>query len=85
MAKMNELQESLISQLEDARVTYEKFEESLAQEVADRKWEAKTQIRDLVREARLAGVPYRRIGFALQTSDHNTLVAYYEDKRRDKQ
>lgn len=84
MAKMNELQESLISQLEDARVAYEKFEESLAQEVADRKWEAKTQIRDLVREARQAGVPYRRIGFALHTSDHNTLVTYYEDKRRDK-
>lgn len=84
MAKMNELQESLISQLESARVTYDKFEETLAQEVADRKWEARAEMRDLVREARQAGVPYRRIGFALQTSDHNTLVSYYEDKRRDK-
>lgn len=84
MAKMNELQESLISQLEDARVTYEKFEESLAQEIADRKWEAKAGMRDLVREARHTGVPYRRIGFALQTSDHRTLVSYYEDERRDK-
>lgn len=83
MAKMNKTQESLISQLEHARVIYDTFEEMLAQEVADRKWEAKEHIRRLVREARDAGVPYRRIGFALKTSDHNTLVSYYEDKRRD--
>ena len=73
MAKMNDKQEALLSQLEYARVNYEKFEEDLANEVADRKWEAKAQMRDLVREARVAGVPYRRIGFALQTSDHRTL------------
>ena len=79
MANMNDKQEALLSQLEDARVNYEKFEEDLAAEVADRKWEAKAQMRDLVREARGEGVPYRKIGFALQTSDHRTLQRYEKD------
>ena len=83
MAKMNDKQEALLSQLEDTRVNYEKFEEDLAAEVADRKWEAKAQMRDLVREARGEGVPYRRIGFALQTSDHRTLQQYETDTRKD--
>ena len=83
MAKMNDKQEALLSQLEDARVNYEKFEEDLAAEVADRKWEAKAQMRDLVREARGEGVPYRRIGFAIQTSDHNTIRNYETDTRKD--
>ena len=77
--QMNDKQEALLSQLEDARVNYEKFEEDLAAEVADRKWEAKAQMRDLVREARGEGVPYRKIGFALQTSDHRTLQRYEKD------
>lgn len=81
MANMNDKQEALLSQLEDARVNYEKFEEDLANEVADRKWEAKAQMRDLVREARGEGVPYRKIGFALQTSDHHTLQRYEKDIR----
>ena len=81
MANMNEKQEALLSQLEDARVNYEKFEEDLAAEVANRKWEAKAQMRDLVREARVEGVPYRRIGFAIQTSDHRTLQRYEKDIR----
>ena len=81
MANMNDKQEALLSQLEDARVNYEKFEEDLAAEVADRKWEAKAQMRDLVREARGEGVPYRKIGFALQTSDHRTLQRYEKDMR----
>ena len=83
MAKMNEKQEALLSQLEYACVNYEKFEEDLANEVADRKWEAKAQMRDLVREARGEGVPYRRIGFAIQTSDHNTIRNYETDTRKD--
>lgn len=83
MANMNDKQEALLSQLEDARVNYEKFEEDLANEVANRKWEAKAQIRDLVREARGEGVPYRKIGFALQTSDHNTLKNYETNTRKD--
>lgn len=81
MANMNDKQEALLSQLEDARVNYEKFEEDLAAEVANRKWEAKAQMRDLVREARGEGVPYRKIGFALQTSDHRTLQRYEKDIR----
>ena len=83
MANMNDKQEALLSQLEDARVNYEKFEEDLANEVANRKWEAKAQIRDLVREARGEGIPYRKIGFALQTSDHNTLKNYETNTRKD--
>lgn len=84
MAKMNDKQDSLISQLEYARVIYEQFEEDLAQEVADRKWEAKEHIRNLVREARGEGVPYRRIGMALDTSDHQTLKNYETNTRRDR-
>ena len=83
MAKMNDKQEALLSQLEYARVNYEKFEEDLAAEVADRKWEAKAQMRYLVREARGEGVPYRKIGFALQTSDHRTLQMYETNTRKD--
>lgn len=82
MAVMNDKQTEKLRQLEDARVTYDTFEEELAFEVADRKWAAKAEIRKLVREARDAGVPYRQIGFALQTSDHRTLKEYEKDVRR---
>lgn len=82
MAVMNDRQNELLKKLEGARVTYDSFEEALAQRVADEKWERKTEIRELVREARDAGVPYRQIGFALQTSDHNTLKQYEKDIRR---
>lgn len=82
MAVMNEKQSELLRMLENARVIYERFEEELAQRVADEKWEEKADIRRLVREAREAGVPYRQIGFALQTSDHNTLKSYEKDIRR---
>ena len=83
MTKMTDKQEALLSQLEDARVNYEKFEKDLAAEVANRKWEAKAQMRYLVREARGEGVPYRKIGFALQTSDHRTLRMYEANERKD--
>lgn len=82
MAVMNDIQQELLSRLERARVTYDQFEEELAQRVADEKWERKAEIRELVREARDAGVPYRQIGFALQTSDHVTLKNYEKDIRR---
>lgn len=84
MAIMSESQQDLLDQLEEARVEYETFEEDLNQEVADRKWEKKTSIRRLVREARASGVPMRQIGFALKTSDHATLKNYENDVRRDK-
>lgn len=83
MTKMNESQESLLSQLEGARLAYERFESNLAQEVADRKWEAKAELRELVREARLASVPYRQIGFAVGSSDHKTIKDYEANVRRD--
>lgn len=82
MAVMNEKQSELLRMLEGARVIYEQFEEELAERVADEKWEEKADIRRLVREAREAGVPYRQIGFALQTSDHNTLKSYEKNIRR---
>lgn len=82
MAVMNDKQQEILRKLELARVTYEAFEAELAQRVADAKWEKKTEMRDLVREARDAGVPYRQIGFALKTSDHNTLKQYEQDIRR---
>lgn len=82
MAVMDGIQQEILSRLERARVTYDQFEEDLAKRVADEKWERKTEIRELVREARDAGVPYRRIGIALQTSDHNTLKQYEQDIRR---
>ena len=84
MAIMSESQQDLLDQLEEARVEYETFEEALNQEVADRKWDQKTSIRRLVREARASGVPMRQIGFALKTSDHATLKNYENDVRRDK-
>lgn len=82
MAIMNDTQQEILGELAAARVTYEQFEEDLAQRVADEKWERKAEIRELVREARDAGVPYRQIGFALQTSDHVTLKNYEKDIRR---
>lgn len=82
MAVMNDKQSELLKMLEGARVINEEYEVVLAQRLADDKWEGKADIRRLVREAREAGVPYRQIGFALQTSDHRTLRMYEEDKRR---
>lgn len=82
MAVMNDKQQEILRKLELARVAYEAFEEELARRVADAKWERKAEIRELVREARDAGVPYRQIGFALQTSDHRTLKQYEQDIRR---
>lgn len=82
MAVMNERQQQILNQLEHARATYDEYEARLAKWVADEKWERKKDIRDLVREAREAGVPYRQIGFAIQTSDHRTIQAYEQDIRR---
>lgn len=82
MSVMNDAQESLLSSIEEARKKYEAWEAGLAQEMADRKWEAKKEIRKLVREARNIEVPYRRIGMALNTSDHATIRSYEQDRRR---
>lgn len=82
MAVMNEKQGDILHRLEKARASYEQFEVELAQRVADEKWERKKELRDLVREARQEQVPYRQIGFALQTSDHRTLKDYEQDIRR---
>lgn len=84
MAVMNEEQQALLDQLEEARVVYETFEAKLREEVADRKWDERGNIRRLVREARAANVPFRQIGFALGTADHKTLKDYENDVRRDK-
>lgn len=84
MAVMNEEQQTLLDRLEEARVVYEAFEENLRKEVSDRKWEEKRLIRNLVREARAADVPWRKIGIALDTSDHATIRNYHDDVRRDK-
>lgn len=80
MAVMNEEQSELLQQLEHVRAEYELFEEALAQEVIERKHEAKRDIRRLVREARAADVPYRRIGIAIQTSDHRTIKEYEKEE-----
>lgn len=82
--KMNEKQDALLEQLRDARELYEQFEADLAQRIADEKWEAKADIRRLVREARSEEVPYRQIGLAIGTSDHATLVAMEQNKRGKK-
>lgn len=82
MAVLSEKQTEVVKLLEDARVIYEEFEEQLAIEVADRKWDAKQDIRRLVREARDVGIPYRQIGFAIKTSDHRTIQAYEQDVRK---
>lgn len=84
MAVMSESQQQLLDELEQAGVDFTNFEEALRKEVADRKWEAKANLRRLVREARGEGVPMRKIGFALGTSDHKTLKDYENDVRRDK-
>lgn len=83
MAKMNDEQQALLTQLEEARVVYDKFTEDLRKEVSDRKWEKQARIRDLVRKAREKDVPYARIGVALETADHYTLKRYEKDVRRD--
>lgn len=83
MAVMNGIQQEILSKLERARVTYARFEEELAQRVADEKWERKTEMRELVREARAAGVPYRQIGMSLKTSDHRTIKDMEKDVRRN--
>lgn len=84
MAIMNEEQQSLLDQLEEARVVYEIFEDGLRKENADRKWDERANIRRLVREARAMNVPFRQIGFALKTADHKTLKDYENNVRRDK-
>lgn len=82
MVLLNDKRLELVAQLEQARVVYEGFETDLAQRIADEKWEAKSNIRRLVREARAVGVPYRQIGFALKSSDHATIKNYENDVRR---
>lgn len=82
MAVMDSKQQEILRKLERSRVTYEEYEEWLANWISDEKWKHKEEMRNLVREARDAGVPYRQIGFALKTSDHNTLKQYEQDIRR---
>lgn len=83
MAIMNEEQQSLLTQLEEAKVMYDSWEEALRQEISDRKWEEKKNIRRLVQEARAMKVPIRKIGFALGTADHKTLKDYEQGVRRE--
>lgn len=82
MAVMSDKQLEILQELERARERYEAFEEDLAKRIADIKWDKRAETRSLVREAREAGVPYRQIGFALKTSDHNTLKQYEQNIRR---
>lgn len=83
MAILNEEQKKILAEIEDAREAYEDFEQKLSQEIADRKWVAKKHLRDLVRKARSARVPFRQVGFALGTSDHRTIKDLEADRRRD--
>lgn len=83
MAILNEEQQKILEEIENAREAYEDFEQNLSREVADRKWVAKKELRDLVRKARSAKVPFRQVGFALRTSDHRTIKDLEADRRRD--
>ena len=83
MAIMSEKQQEIINKLAEAREDYDTWEQALAQEVSDRKWQKKEVIRDLVREARGEEIPYRQIGFALKTSDHRSIKDYEHNRRRD--
>lgn len=84
MAVLHEAQQTYITQLEEARVVYDKFEEDLKKEIEQRKWDAKERIRTLVQEARDLNVPMRQIGIALKTSDYATLKNYQENVRKKK-
>lgn len=84
MAVMNEAQQALLDQVTAAGVEYDQFEEALRQEVSDRKWEKRAKTRDLVRQARALGVPWKKLGEALNTSDHNTIKDYHDDIRRSR-
>lgn len=84
MAKMSDEQLRVLEELEHARIAYDKFNDELNKEIAARRWEARAHTRDLVRKARAHGVPYRRIGIALDTADHQTLKYYEADKQREK-
>lgn len=81
MANMNETQQSLLDQLSVVAVEYDNFEEALRKEVAERKWQERARTRELVRQARDIGVPWKKLGEALNTSDHRTVKAYANDER----
>ena len=82
MANMNQEQRDLLHQLEVADAEYNAYVEALEEELAQKKWEAREKTRNLVREARNASVPYRQIGIALGTSDHQTIKNFESDRRK---
>ena len=82
MAVITEKQQEVLDQLKDAKALYDKVEADLLAKLLDDKWEAKADIRRLVREAREEGVPYRQLGFILGTSDHKTITDYEQNIRR---
>lgn len=76
MTNLNEEQAELLASVEAQRVAAEPILDALREQHAQEVWDAKKGIRDAAKAAFEAGVPARKIGFALNTSDHNSIKRY---------
>lgn len=76
MTKLNDEQEALLAAVSVAKTKVDQVLETLAEHHARERTEATKPLRDAAVAAAQAGVPARRIGFALGTSDHKTITRY---------
>lgn len=76
MTNLNNEQIELLDNVKQSRVGLEPLLEALREQQAAEMWDAKQPIRDAAKAAYEAGVPARKIGFALDTSDHKTIKKY---------
>lgn len=76
MTNLNTEQAELLASVEAQRVAAEPLIEALREQHAQEIWDAKLGIREAAKAAYEAGVPARKIGFALKTSDHNSIKRY---------
>jgi DNA invertase Pin-like site-specific DNA recombinase len=79
MTNLNEQQQFLLDEVVRTKAEVDADLQILAKQQAQERAEIQEPLRVAAQRAADAGVPARRIGFALQTSDHKTIKRFTGD------
>lgn len=82
MALLSAKQQEVLDEMAAAKDVVDNLKADALAAYQEQCWEIEGQLRELVREAREIGVPYRQIGMRLGTSDHVTIKNMEQEKRR---
>lgn len=76
MTNLNDEQQRLLDDISRVKLEVDADLSRLLEQQAEERWEIQEPLRIAARKAAEAGVPARRIGFVLETSDHKTIKRY---------